>query len=564
MPGDIFLTRTHTISGRINAAYQRIRRQREFGSKLEFIPTHAALALSGDFVIHSNKHSEQQSEQVTIGLRAAFELLITLGTKGSKEARQHPEYPKLIKAARTALGHGVDIDSISNLIGGLTAEDVLLLRHPDLQKKLDPVSTTNLFQESLYHIDRPYNVFVELSEGMDTAVFCSQLVYQVFTAVGISVPSTAPKRVLPIDLLNWARRGDWQIVEGKDVFAALAERDCEAPDHSLNDIVSSSVNLHRAAVEHIHRSRTMIRSFQQLNHLVAELVSKSEPVRFSASDWMRVGAAPVKIRVAGLLIAADTIGEASGIPRAPSSFPNLVAENDRFSDDEPAKGDKPISWLLDRSSDEEQANADDASFRARSAAALLNFASDILDQFDVAVMASLQLLKELDDSPLNFGIESLQNDSTKLFLYIARFIDRSETLEALRTQDSNIAERRAAVQSKLSELAERIAEPGGADEAGKESTQGEIVTGTRAFMGLLDVLHSYAIASDFADAAQWLKLSEGGASLEKMIEVLASEKHPLLHESFETLNSLGKMRHEVEKLKRLAATRETGDAVKEK
>jgi hypothetical protein len=185
------------------------------------------------------------------------------------------------------------------------------------------------------------------------------------------------------------------------------------------------------------------------------------------------------------------------------------------------------------------------------AVAFLNFAGDILDEFDVAVKASLQFLKELDDSPLSFSVEFLQNESTKLFFYTARFFGRAETLESLQTQDSNIAGRLDGIQSRLSEAIERMADLSVrvGDDAENQSVQDEIVAENRRVLPLLNALHAYTIASDFANAAQWLKVYEGLTSLEEMIEQLASNRHPLLLECFETLSNLPKMRLEVEKLK---------------
>ena len=165
MAGDIFLTRSHTKSGKINAAYQRFRRPRKSDCKIDFVPTHAALALSGGSVIQSNKTSYGPTGQRFGKLRAAFHLFVELLQAGTEAARRHP--------ARNTLAFGVSVDLLDDFLRDLPPQDVLLLRHPDLNN-FDPELLARLLSEALYHVDMSYNFLVELSEGKGTAVFCSQ------------------------------------------------------------------------------------------------------------------------------------------------------------------------------------------------------------------------------------------------------------------------------------------------------------------------------------------------------------------------------------------------------
>jgi hypothetical protein len=543
--GDILLTRSHTLSGKINAAYQRIRRRKERGGKTDFVPTHAALALSSETVIHSNKLNDNSSGRARARLRAFFQLLIELCRAGLDAARRHP--------ARKVLGYGVTVDALADFIRELSAQDILLLRHPDLQNRFNPNLFSSLFQESLYHVDMPYNFLVELSEGKGTAVFCSQLVYQVFAGVGIDIPKGAPKRVLPIDLLIWARRDGWKIADGEELFKSFARRaDFETGDSARNvDMIQMSVKTHRAVVERVRELKAANATILAFNQKMAEWVSKLEPARFSVEGWMQMDAIPVPITSKGLLIAADQVSKTLGVQiTAPELSPAADdTASDKLSDGWSTSVDKPMSWLLVNLPERDNVKIEDRNAQEETAIRFLNFADDVLDELERAAQAALSILKEAlkDQDQGKFSespkLQFLQSQEIKRLLYVAQFIGRSGEFDALEAQQSDVTQRQEIVEGGLREDIDKIRSFRAGNESEQKSAQ-QAAVDIRTRMHLLCL---YAIASDFASAAQWLKAYDGDTSLENSIRFLADRDCSELVQCLEALGSLPKSRIEIRK-----------------
>jgi hypothetical protein len=530
--GDILLTRSHTLSGKINALYQRFRRSKQCGRKIEFIPTHAALALSDGNIIQSNKLADRSTGRGWAKIRAPFQLLAELWKSGPDAARRHP--------ARNILGYGVSVDSLADFIKGLSPRDVLLLRHPDL-KQFDSDLFAGLLRESLYHVDMPYNFLVELSEGRGTAVFCSQLVYQVFCGAGIDVPKDVPNRVLPIDLLNWAHRDGWKIVSGETVFNTL-EQHSPADDYSAKAI-QQSVDLHRAVVERLRQSGALHEALDAFNAMVEESVSKREPTRFTADSWMEIDAKPVPVSTQGLLIAIEKVREAAGKLVALDSLSSAADIEAPNPPSDPI--DKPLSWLLNTATRVRKTDVKNLDAREIAANRFLDFGDDILCELNGAAKQVLSILTEsqtgeipenlADDLKARF-LESL---ALKRFLFVAQFIQRLEAADALEAMVSDILERQASILRKNTEII---------GELRSEPTQKLLQDETLGIFVRIRLLRLYALAYDFVSAAQWLKVYDGATSLDATIKFLADENYPVLVECFTHLSDLPKQRVKILKI----------------
>ena len=103
MPGDILLTRNRALGGRANSAYQRMRRLRYLCIAIEFTPTHAALVLGTDQIVHSTKHAKSAGKRPEIGLRDLLQLILAFKRGGHEELKWHPKYLDLIHVARRIL-----------------------------------------------------------------------------------------------------------------------------------------------------------------------------------------------------------------------------------------------------------------------------------------------------------------------------------------------------------------------------------------------------------------------------------------------------------------------------
>jgi hypothetical protein len=530
--GDVLLTRSHTLSGKINAAYQRFRRSKHSDHKIEFVPTHAALALSGGNIIQSNKLAGRSTGRGWAKIRAPFQLFVELWKSGSDAARKHP--------ARNILGYGVSVDTLADFIRDLSPQDVLLLRHPDL-KKFDSDLMTRLLRESLYHVDMPYNFLVELSEGKGTAVFCSQLVYQVFYGVGIGVPKDAPNRVLPIDLLNWAHRDGWKIVSGETVYNTL-EQNSTGDDFSTK-AVQQSVEMHRAVVKRLHDGSKLNETLKAFNEMVAEFVSKQGPVRFTADRWMEIGAEPVPVPTQGLLIAIEEVEKAAGKLFALGSLSSAV--NIESPNPPSDHIDKPLSWLLSSAARVRKVDVKNLNAQEIAANRFLDFADDILFELDRSAKEVRSILTDGQNSeirenlPDDLKAKLLESVALRRFLFVSQFIQRLETADALKELSANILERQAPIMRKNEEIINKLRSG-----PTQEFLQDEM---PRIFVRVR-LLRLYAIAHDFVSAARWLKTYDGDTSLDATIKFLADENYPFLVECFTHLSDLPQHRIDILKI----------------
>ena len=353
-----------------------MRRLRYLCIAIEFTPTHAALVLGTDQIVHSTKHAKSAGKRPEIGLRDLLQLILAFKRGGHEELKWHPKYLDLDPCCAKDFGHGVDVDTFSNFFTGLKPQDILLLRHPRFQGKFNSGLMASLSRESLYHLDKPYNIFIEFLTEVDAAAFCSQLVCQVLAGSGIEVPAKVPERVLPIDLLIWAHQDNWQIISGEELSSWLAERNAPQAGVSEPEIASQMVDLHRAVVERVRNSRIAVRDIQQVGQGMRDFIAVAESTPFSPREWMQAGVPPMPATVGGLLAAADEIS-------------GLSDDSGATLDQRSPAGDTPVdepterpSWSLPQGSAKQNAKPDEHNKSA--AKRELNRASTILSEFDVA------------------------------------------------------------------------------------------------------------------------------------------------------------------------------------
>src|SRR5947208_1714126 len=133
--GDIILTRNNSLNGRVNAAYQKLRRKPYLTDAVKsyaFIPTHAALVLSSNEVIQSNKRSTQTKGAKTANLfkPRPLQFLSDMYKNGLHHALRQVEHRAMLNLTRLLLGHGVDIDT--EFFQTLVWQDTIVIRHPVL------------------------------------------------------------------------------------------------------------------------------------------------------------------------------------------------------------------------------------------------------------------------------------------------------------------------------------------------------------------------------------------------------------------------------------------------
>jgi hypothetical protein len=260
---------------------------------------------------------------------------------------------------------------------------------------------------------------------------------------------------------------------------------------------------------------------------------------------MQAGVPPVPDTVASLLAAADEI---SGLSDDSSGAPGQEAQADNM----PADGlTKEPSWVLPQQSREPETKADEY-YKAAAKRGLVR-AHTILDEFDMAagdawsVMEELQSKEADNDSASSAASVFLQSEQLKLLSYIARFIGRDETLESLDAQHSKILERLRTLQARLAGEMEGIESLSvrAKQDTENQSIREETDALTRRFVNAVELLVMYAIVSDFSNAAQWLKVYDGGTSFDETVRRLAIKDHPQLLDCFETLRNLPRMRAEI-------------------
>ena len=88
-----------------------------------------------------------------------------------------------------------------------------------------------------------------------------------------------------------------------------------------------------------------------------------------------------------------------------------------------------------------------------------------------------------------------------------------------------------------------------AQDPNSQSIREELDAMKDRLMNALDLVGMYAIVSDFSNAAQWLKIYDGGELFEETVKTLVINKHPMLPECFETLSNLPRVRVEIERIR---------------
>lgn len=230
--GDILLLRNPSPPGWFNRTYQRAKRYGVW-SKVRgngFIPTHAALLIGNNDVVHSDKRAQATGER-----GATF--------PGQRTLR------------RRFLGHGVDYIALDQLLAGKDAADILLVRHPDLQADTD--QTRRLLRRAFYYLDMPFNILIDFRSGNDQSTFCSQYIYRVFNDCKLKLPPKNHNQVLPIDFLIWAQREQWKTMNGRWVLDTMASVTRLTGGATMGPQLASS---HRMNVDVINKSLDLLRS----------------------------------------------------------------------------------------------------------------------------------------------------------------------------------------------------------------------------------------------------------------------------------------------------------------
>jgi hypothetical protein len=511
-PGDILLMRNP--HGRFNPTYQQLMRIRKFrklpAGESQFIPTHAALLLDNNAVIHSNRIQAASGEdKPKLNLKGAIELGWTMARHGQEEVQRHPLYPALIEAKRQVFGRGVDVEPIYTLLENENPEDLRLIRHPEFQKQFDSDQFLKLLNSALYHLDKPYNIFIEFYDGGNAAAFCSQLVYDVLHGL-VSMPPSKANRVLPLDFLLWAKELGWPIFDGDAVKAEIKRR---VEQDRVHDHISAAALMHRYTLKHQRDAQAAFEAFGKLNETVAQFIRDQGEVSLPPGRWHDLGLQPVPLSAEGAFIAADEVTQAiAGIdyrekPRGVSELTEAIQG--------------PRSWLSIPER-ERQANGNPAELTI--ANSFLNHLVRLLDDYDECLEALRAAIEE--NTPFD-----QEPDVLERFEHISQFFALPENAEQA---EKNIA-RASQRSSALGEQATKVLKAGicavrkPSFDPNTEASRRHVIETFRSVLNLHVCAINYAVVMDFCQAASTLHTMKGETTIkETFLKVIENDRAAIL------------------------------------
>lgn len=318
--GDIVLTKSNSLMGKVIAAYQWFKRKDSRKEFKDFIPTHAALVLDRTHVIHSVKTSSQKakfSELLSSFFRwvyksVRFDMREELTTHNNNDA---------LKLNKKILGHGVDIDTIEDLLKGVEFYKVI---RPNCSQFIK--NQYDIYKTSLYHLDKPYNAlsFLGSSKYSNILTFCSQLIHDVYDEIGVNMPSTESTSTLPVDLYTWAKELNWQIYENESASTWRLNTD-ETGD------ISGFVEMHRASIYSTLEASSSLESLRNLETVISKFASINEGKMIPPRYYKNLNIDPLPISSETACFTANKI----------SNYMVFLEENesDNFED---------TSWMVNR------------------------------------------------------------------------------------------------------------------------------------------------------------------------------------------------------------------------
>lgn len=504
--GDILLTRNP--AGKFNPAYQKAVRRSSITPdirSLNFIPTHAALVMGWDYVIHSELESEVE-RRVDYG--SIIDLVKKSRMVGIRQALQDAPDDRAAESIRAIAGAGVDFDHLGALLKGKKADDIWLIRHPELNLSTDLMD--KLYNRALFHLDKPYNLFIEFFDGAGMSAFCSQLVYEILKEVGLSLPERPANRVLPLDFLIWARQFEWQLVPGSTVLASF-ERDCA--EDGPNSCFPASAELHRYTVRCTKEAHATNAVIEEFNRKVAESVVAVDGVTVAPIDFVRLGLPPTGHSVKGVLMAADYVyralmkaayppGCADPQPEAPMvvgiGSPSLLHWALREPDASPSDDDPSLTLACH--------------FLARTDAMLRDF-TEALD-------AAMALLEEYLAVPRGQTPEDvLLSDPFKVLLFTGDYFEWEANKENFDAESEAIQQRLDSISAEFQACSKIISDYHAcADGAEALHDQALEASGTLRILSIC--MEQYFLAFDFAQAAGWVNTADKVDGFDAAVEML--------------------------------------------
>ncbi|GBR28798.1 hypothetical protein AA0473_1851 [Acetobacter orleanensis NRIC 0473] len=506
--GDILLTRNP--KGKFNPAYQKAMRRSSVTSdirSLNFIPTHAALAMGGGYVIHSELKTDLD-RRVDYG--SIIDLIKKSRKVGIQQALQNASDDRAAESIRAIAGAGVDCAPLKALFDGKKADDIWLIRHPELTLSNDLMAS--IYQRALFHLDKPYNPFIEFFDGAGVSAFCSQLVYEILKEAGLSLPERPANRVLPLDFLIWAMKFKWQLVPGSTVLAAF-ERDRVEDLHQ--DFFSVNVELNRYAVQRLKQSHATVAAVNELTRMVAELIDTVDDVAVTPMDLVRLGLPATGHTVEGVIRAADyvyrSLMKAAHLPGCPDpqrAAPLVVG----------IESPSLLHWSL-REPDASPSN-DDPSLTL--ACHFLAHTDAMLRNFTGALDAAIALLEEYLRTPSCQKPEDvLLSDPFKILLFTGDYFEWEANKENLDAESGAIKKRLDSISAEFQAYSKVIFDyNSGAD--GVPSLHDQAIEASDTLRILSICTGHYLLAFDFAEAVAWVKLADTLGGFDAAVENLLS------------------------------------------
>ncbi|WP_149168334.1 hypothetical protein [Azospirillum brasilense] len=545
--GDILLVRSKGLLPFGNVLYQTMKRSCSIfrhRKTIEFVPTHVALALDTNIVIHSDLKGFVEPGERNFTYRNLTDLFKAVCRGEFFKHLRNTIGTGSTSAARSFFGHGVHTMPLDEFIKKYPKNNIMLIRHPDLTEPSESGNSLTVRLNAQYYLGQLYNPLINWSSGKGISAFCSQFIYNVFARSRFAIPGRRSEKVLPVDFMLWATESNWLKISGDQVFEA-ANRYNQFKEESglVSDLpYDYQVQMHRAVVSHLIEGQNVEQVINEFQKHIVSLQETSVDLQYVPRRLMQSDMDPIPHSVEGALSSADEMyvhltGDRQFLDKPIHDrnvtfgrFDNVLADFEG----------KPLSWLLKESTSSTAGNTE-VSPSVMISAHFLDTTESIMEDFDNAIDEALLYLKTrqsgIAGQPLWGGdAESDVHNPVEVLAYVSRFFDRTDTLEKIEEQKGLLLERHKQTLKDTTLMLKEyrpVLNEVSQGEQGKDVDQIDAI-GQRLQQQLRACL-CYAIAADFATYCHVLKVSDQGMSfdnsLKKMLEIGSDEINRIASDS---------------------------------